>query len=101
MNEAGTDTKKVWKVINDISGRIKKCRNIDQIPVKNNNNVLTNKNKEKATLFNNFFSSIGVEMGNKIPNATLPDSFIEKDKVDSNIFLKPVTKNEVIIQFKK
>lgn len=85
------------KVINDISGSFHKSNNIDNSAILNNNKMSINNNKEKADIFNNFFSNIGTKMTNKIPPTKLPDKFTSNDKVESNIFFKPVNNNEILL----
>ena len=66
IEDAGNDTQKLWGLLNELIDR-KQCRHkmpnrfvIDGKSVRNKKNI--------ATAFNIYFSSIGSEMAEKIPN---------------------------------
>lgn len=101
ITQAGNDYKKIWKIINDITGSTKKTKQIENISIKSENNDNINNNKEKAEEFNIFFTNLGENMANKIHKVVPAVNFLKNDKVENNIFFKPVTKNEVTILISK
>ena len=75
IEEAGTDTRKLWGIINELIDR-KQCRHkmpnrfiIDGKSVRDKNNI--------AEAFNIYFSSIGTVMANQIPDTPGYESYLE------------------------
>nr|CAI5843030.1 unnamed protein product [Callosobruchus analis] len=97
ITEAGNDYKKLWDVINDISGqKNKNSKQLENLTVCREGGELINDNLEKAETFNNFFTNIGSNMAQKIPKENLPKNFLEDVSIKTSIFLNPITKNEII-----
>lgn len=96
LRDAQKNYKKVWRIINDASNcNPKKHENYN---ITDSNNQLVETDKEKANCFNEFFINVGNKMVSQIkqPSDTPEPSNIEH-YLNSSLFLKPVTENEVII----
>ena len=78
IEEAGTDTRKLWGIINELIDR-KQCRHkmpnrfiIDGKSVRDKKNI--------AEAFNIYFSSIGTDMANQIPDTPGYESYLETNR---------------------
>ena len=76
LEEAGSDTRKIWGVLNELIDR-KQCRHkmpnrfiIDGESVRNKKNI--------AQAFNIYFSSIGTDMANEIPDTPGYETYLKK-----------------------
>ena len=98
INQVSSNPKKLWRTINNIV-QINKSNTTEDILLKNDNNLLINNKQEISNTLNDYFTTIGINLSNKIPNI---------DKIDSNsyvsniknyhntFFLKHISNNEVI-----
>ena len=75
IQDAGTDSRKIWSILNELIDR-KQCRHkmpnrfiIDGKSVRNKRNI--------ATAFNVYFSSIGSEMAEKIPDTQGYETYLK------------------------
>ena len=86
------DIKNTWKAINSILSSSNSPRTIKSILC---NNIESFERDEIAKLFNQYFSSIPVELENSLPASDVdPLSFVKKN--NNTFFLFPVTANEII-----
>ena len=86
--------KEKWKIIN---GLINKKTKGTTYPteLRSNGNTITG-NKNIANCFNHFFVNIGPSLANKIPRSNNVLTRYLSDKVNDTLFLKPVTKEQII-----
>ena len=86
--------KETWKIINSL---INKKTNGTTYPTefRSNGTTITG-SKNIANCFNKFFVNIGPSLANKIPRSNNVFTRYLSDKVDDTLFLKPVTKEEII-----
>lgn len=86
------DLKKTWKTINFILSRKHRNTNIKSILC---NNIIYTNDSEIATIFNNFFCSIGRDYDSMIPASSLdPCQYIDVPHSFS-LFLEPVSPIEI------
>ena len=93
--EYRNNTSKLWKVINNITGKISnKSDIIDHIKIKN---VRCYSSQLIANEFGEFFSSIGRTYAQKIPKAQFPiNHYVDKIKMQpKSIFLTPTNRTEL------
>ena len=91
------DLKRTWKTINFILSRKHRNNNIKSILC---NNIIYTKDSEIASIFNNFFCSIGREYDSMIPTSHLdPCQFINVSQSYS-FFLDPVSSVEISYHIK-
>ena len=94
-NEFRNDTSKLWRVINNITGKMNNKSNIiDHIRIEN---VRCYNSQLIANEFGKFFSSIGKTYAEKIPKSRLPESHY-LDKINpqpSSIYLTPTSQAEL------
>ena len=93
IEEVGNDTRKLWGILNELIDR-KQCRHkmpnrfvIDGQSVRNKKNI--------ANAFNVYFSSIGTEMADQLPEVAGYEEYLEKHPV-SKFQLKPLEEEEVV-----
>lgn len=99
--EAGNDYKKIWSLINNISGKTEK-KKVDNTDILiTGTKECTNNNLEKANIFNSYFKNVGIDMAKNIPKIEYPKNINNTEIVERSIFLKPVTNNEVIMLISK
>lgn len=96
ITKADGNYKKVWNIINDVTGKRKRSA-IENVLLNNGKNVMVGENEEKADIFNRYFVELGVDMAKKIEESTLPENFQEENPNNSSIYLTPVTTSEIII----
>ena len=86
--------KNTWKIINSAINKRNKTQNIEKI--KNNNNTIIKDPKSIAECFNEYFSCIGKNLAEKIPEtATNFRTFLTNPNPNS-IFFLPTTREEII-----
>lgn len=92
IQEAGGDTKKVWKVLNELTCRkVQKTNKISEIESMNGE-VLKQEN-DVVEEFNKYFSKIGVNLAAGIPST--PNVDFEEEVIDDTIYLNPTDLYEV------
>ena len=95
FTEAGTGTRKIWRILNEVIDR-KQCRK--KIP--KNFEVCKNKLTQPSRIangFNDYFASIGTEMAEAQPNMEGFDKYLTQ--ATSRFILKRVTIDDVEIFF--
>lgn len=86
------NSKILWNTVNELTGKTKTENNITEIH--NVQGISVTDSSEIATEFNNYFSNVGPELANKIPQTSgLKRS---RGSLPHSIFLEPATKTEVI-----
>lgn len=91
IDENKNNLKKIYEILSEYNNQYKKQNKIPiTIPMENNNNCNL---KEKANFCNDYFSKIGLDMYNQIPN--LSNIFQMKNACNS-MFLRPVDHNTLI-----
>ena len=86
------DLKRTWKIINQVISRNRQTKNIRKIIF---NNITYTNDEEIASIFNDFFCSIGENYDSDIPASSLnPCHFINTNH-SSSLFLDPVSPFEV------
>ena len=82
IDKTNSNTKQMWKHINQLIGRCSKTTNIQCIKV--DNNILSN-NKDIAASLNIYFTEIGPTLSNQIPQTNdNVDEFVEQVSVYLN-----------------
>jgi Reverse transcriptase (RNA-dependent DNA polymerase) len=93
---AGKDYKKIWTVINEVTGSVKNTKQIDNTVIVNEQNEHIHNNETKAEVFNQFFTNLGNKMSEQISKTSLSSDFFIPDKNSYSIYLYPITENEII-----
>jgi len=88
--EAGKDTRKIWKVINQATDESTNKANLVDINIEVNSSLIT-ETRDKANAFNEYFINITNEL---LPNTQNENDFISD--VSKSMFLTPVDKKELI-----
>lgn len=87
------DTRKIWTELNNLIGKSNnKNEIVDRFQF--NGNILTN-DKDIANGFCNFFSSVGNDTANKIPQSNKNPLNYIKDTVNKSFFFSPTTPDEI------
>ena len=86
--------KETWKIINSLIN--KKTKGTTYPTEFRSNGTTITGSKNIANCFNHFFVNIGPSLANKIPRSNNVFTRYLSDKVDDTLFLKPVTKEEII-----
>lgn len=95
IEKNGNNVKKIYKVIADATNEKSKVKSSNYMFVDKHNHNFSN-TLEMANFCNTYFINIGVEMEKKINNAQYP--IAEKENLQNSLYLRPVTKNELIKQ---
>lgn len=97
LAEAQGNCKKVWELVNNASNSTATHKQIKNINILNEAGIEITDNIAKANTFNDYFINIGTKMSQKIDKIeNLPNDVLENHSMQSSIFLKPITKNEII-----
>ena len=94
-NEYKTNTKKLWQLINRISGRMNdKSTSIDYLSI---NGVREYNGNKIANSLAKYFATVGETFANKIPSATKSvDQYLKLlQSNEKNLFFSPCTTNEL------
>lgn len=94
VQDASGDVKKMWSVINSVLNRNKRQKTGPSTFIYKGRTVSGNVNI--ASCFNNFYVNIANELASNIPTTDISPNKYLKNKINSSIFLKPVTEDEVI-----
>nr|CAI5839596.1 unnamed protein product [Callosobruchus analis] len=88
--------KKVWNVVKEITGNTKKSQ-ITNTDILDAGGSKICSNKEKANLFNNFYTKLGTRMAEKIEKINLPKGFLKDPSIQASLFLTPTTTTELTV----
>lgn len=93
FNSSTNNSKKTWKLINDVIKYRKNTTNsIDKII--DSNNKVNKDSKQIGNVLNNYFANIGTKLGNSCPSPKQDPTYNTRYIMDS-FFLKPVSITEV------
>ena len=95
--EFKNNTKKLWKIINEVSGKSNNKDNlIDSLKV---DNLHVYESQKIANTFGNYFATVGEKFANKIPkpNRNIEEYLDKKIRQNENsLFMNPCTESEVL-----
>ena len=89
------NSKKLWQIINEVSGKIKdKSSVIECLKI---NNIRTYSSSKITNEFGNYFSKVGNQFASKIKKPTHADThYLNKiSSIQKSVFLIPVTETEI------
>ena len=92
-NEESIKDENQWRIINEIMGK-DKCITYPEVPLKNEESIKDE--NQLANAFNHYFSNIGSELAQKIPNTTINFLDYMKPSNENSMFLEPVCIQEII-----
>ena len=98
FDAAGTDSRKVWGILNEVIDR-KQLRHTIPDTMKSGNIPVADK-KQIANLFNHYFASIGTEMANSLPDTPGYESYLPTHACEP-LQLEEVTQEAVMMIMKK
>ena len=93
IKQAQNRSKNQWHIINEIMGK-DKCITYPEVPLKNEESIKDE--NQLANAFNHYFSNIGCELAQKIPNTTINFLDYMKPSNENSMFLEPVCIQEII-----
>lgn len=99
LNKVHGNYKKTWNIINEASNNNKENKQQNYAIESETGELIENKLKI-ANMFNNFFINVGSNMAKTINNSNIQSNTSEK-KINNSMYLRPVTKEEVIIYISK
>ena len=93
---AQADAKQTWTIINEVLGRTKGQNSIEKLQV--DNQIITDQ-KEIATALNKYYTTVGFDLAEKIPNIDArPDDIIPQSK--SNFNIDAISESDVLEMLK-
>ena len=94
--EFKNNTKKLWRIINEVSGKSNNKDNlIDSLKV---DNLHVYESQKIANTFGNYFATVGEKFANKIPkpNSTIEEYLAKIRQNENSLFMNPCTESEVL-----
>ena len=94
--EFKNNTKKLWKIINEVSGKSNNKDNlIDSLKV---DNLHVYESQKIANTFGNYFATVGEKFANKIPkpNRNIEEYLAKIRQNENSLFMNPCTESEVL-----
>ena len=85
--------KKTWAVLNEIMGKKRDHKSIQELHV--DNNIISDQ-QQIANKFNDFFINVGPNLAKKIPGSNKSVSDYQKKSYNNSIFLAPTSVNEIL-----
>ena len=92
LKETDGDSKKMWRVLNEMCGRSGKKKNKISRILSDNGEEIEN-NKEIAEEFNKHFSEIGLKLASKIKNKNT--TRFQEEEIQKSMFMDPTDLGEV------
>ena len=96
LTDANSNSKEIWKVIDELLNRDKKPR-INIKTIRKNDNLITNPG-EIANEFNHYYKNVAVDLAKKIPQASHPSehymTYTPKPKTE--FILKEITEGDIL-----
>ena len=93
IEQTNGDIKQIWKVTNEITGKVKQRKSIDKI--QNSNHQVLTPPKKIANEFNNFFIKVGKALASKI-DKNVKMINISEPRNNNSLFWRPVNSMEII-----
>ncbi len=93
LKDAGTDSSRIWSVINELLNRPSKSRNIDSLIVDGEH--ITDE-QTIADKINIHFASIGTKVADSVPNIDKSYRDYLPEKENRNIEFKPLTISQIL-----
>ena len=90
---AGSDTKKIWGILKD-SINLKKSK-VNIGPIRDNDGNLITQDNEKADVFNQFFSQVGMEVASSVPKTNTHFSTFLPPRCLSSIYMAHINPEEM------
>ena len=94
FDSCGNDLKKTWNGINDLFRNSSKKKNLNTISLEKDGS-LVNSSLEVSNEFNNYFSSVAIDLDRNIPIATISPMHFLSNPIRNSIFINPTFPNEV------
>jgi hypothetical protein len=99
LEQNASDPKKTWQTLNEILGKAKQSETVDQINV---GGMIENEPQEIANHFNRFFTSVGREISDSVPQIGLqPEEFVNYGRLVPDLELMNTTPEHVLKIIKK
>lgn len=96
VNLAKGNYKQIWKIINEASNNTKNVKN--DIKLLDKHKQIIENDEQISNMFNEYFINVGKNMAEKINFINEPEQESCTSKIPQHsMFLKPVTKNELIL----
>lgn len=93
INEARNNYKKIWQILREATDSEIKVSYSKNIAIKSESNCLLKNPKDVANALNSYFTNIGSKMASQIEKVASTEN---SDICHSSIFLRPVSKSEII-----
>jgi hypothetical protein len=90
------EPKKVWKIINEITGSKTKTPNLQRINEIKVNNKIINTPKEIANCFVNYFTDIGCQLANNIRQKTHVQTNSNIRRIEDAMRIEDITEKEIL-----
>jgi hypothetical protein len=94
LDDVRNDVKQTWKILNSLTSKTRKTCNYPS--EFNNNGEYVKEYKNIADAFNEYFVTVGSSLASKIPQCERKFDHYMDDKIDSSMFLNPVTDDEIV-----
>jgi hypothetical protein len=99
LNENASNPKKTWETLNEILGKSKGTKSVSHLNI---NGVVERDETTIANRFNTFFTNVGKEISNSVPNVEAkPENFVGYDCLVPDMNLGNTTPEHVISIIKK
>ena len=94
FRESQKNSRKTWRLINEITCRIK--RDNSSIKVLKTANGVTSDSKVIADTLNKYFTNVGKDMSSRLPDAPVSHQYFLKNRMQSSFYLTPTDPMEIL-----